>query len=65
MSTGSEAFSLLICLDATKIVLVSIFTLKLIETICEKDWAKSLPKSGKRPPPFNVRRPKSFFASAH
>ena len=65
MSTGSEAFSLLICLDATKVVLFSIFTLTLIETICEKDWAKSLPKSGKRPPPFNVRRSKSFFASAH
>ena len=62
MSTGSEAFSLLICLDATKIVLLSIFTLKLIETICKKDWAKSLPKSGKRPPPFDVRRSKSFFA---
>ena len=56
MSTGSEAFSLLICLDATKVVLFSIFTLTLIETICEKDWAKSLPKSGKRPPPFDVRR---------
>ena len=62
MSTGSEAFSLLICLDATKIVLLSIFTLKLIETICEKDWAKSLSKSGKRPPPFDVRRSKFFFA---
>ena len=65
MSTGSEAFSLLICLDATKVVLFSIFTLKLIKTICEKDWAKSLPKSGKRPPPFDVRRSKSFFALAH
>ena len=65
MSTGSEAFSLLICLDATKVVLFSIFTLTLIETICEKDWAKSMPKSGKRPPPFDVRRSKSFFAWAH
>ena len=62
MSTGSETFSLLICLDATKIVLLSIFTLTLIETICQKDWAKSLPKSGRGPPPFDVRRSKSFFA---
>ena len=62
MSTGSEAFSLLMCIDATKIALLSIFTLKRIETICEKDWAKSLPKSGRRPPPFDVRRSKSFFA---
>ena len=28
MSTGSELFSLLICLDATKFVLLSIFTLR-------------------------------------
>ena len=46
-STRSEAFSPLICLDATKFVLPSVFT--LIETICPKIWAKSLHKKAKRP----------------
>ena len=45
MSIESEAFPLLTCLNATKIVLLSIFT--LIETICKKNWAKSLPMSKK------------------
>ena len=52
-------------LNATKIVLLSIFTLKLIETISEKDWANSLPKSTKRPLPFDLRCSKLFFAWAH
>ena len=33
-STGSSSFSLVKCLDATKFVLLSVFT--LIETICQK-----------------------------
>ena len=37
-STGSEPFSLLICLDATKFVLLSVFT--LIETICLRIGSK-------------------------
>ena len=39
MSTGSEALSLLICLEATKFVFFSAFS--LIETICLKIWLKS------------------------
>ena len=38
MSTGSEPFSLLICFDATKCVLLSNFTLP--ETNCQKMWEK-------------------------
>ena len=53
-STGNEAFSLLICLDAFKFVLLSSFT--LIETICPKMWAKPLLKNGKRPLPVDVHR---------
>ena len=39
MSTRSEPFSLLICLDATKFVLPSVFT--LIVTICPINCSKS------------------------
>ena len=42
-STGSEPFSLLICLDATKFVLLSVFT--LLETICPNISSKSRLKS--------------------
>ena len=38
-STGSEPFSILNCLDATKFVLLRVFT--LIETICAKNCIKS------------------------
>ena len=46
MSTGSERFSLLICLDVTKFVLLSVFT--LIETICPKICSKSRLKGAKK-----------------
>ena len=49
MSTGSEPFSLSICLDATKLVLLSVFTLK--ETIYPRICSKSRLKSPKRPLP--------------
>ena len=54
MSTGSEPFSLLICLDATKFVLLSVFT--LIETICPRNCSKSRLRSAKSPLPVDVRR---------
>ena len=41
-STGSEPFSLLICVDATKFVLLGVFT--FTETICPKTcWKSPLP----------------------
>ena len=52
MSTGSEPFSLLMCLDAIKFVLLSLFTLK--ETICPRICSKSRPKSAKTPLPVDV-----------
>ena len=56
-STGSEPFSLLICLDATKFVFLSVFTLK--ETICPRICSKSRPISAKTPLPVDVRRSKT------
>ena len=57
-STGSEPFSLLICHDATKFVLLSVFTLK--ETIFPRRCSKSRPKSAtKTPLPVDVRRSKT------
>ena len=53
-STGSESFSLEICLDATKFVLLSFFT--LITTICPKIWAKTLPKNVKSQLPVYEHR---------
>ena len=47
-------FSLLICLDATKFVLLAVFT--LIETFCPKMCSKSRLKSAKSPLPVYVRR---------
>ena len=41
----SEAFSLLICPDATNFVLLSFFTLT------EKIWAKASPNNAGSPPP--------------
>ena len=43
-STRSEVFSLLKYLDATKFVLLGLFT--LINTIYSKVWAKPLSKNG-------------------
>ena len=57
MSTGSELFSALICLEATKFVLLSVFTLK--ETICPRICSKTLPRSAKSPLPVDVRRSKT------
>ena len=54
MSTGSEPFSLLICLDATKFVLLRVFT--VIETICPRICSKSRPRSAKSLFPVDVRR---------
>ena len=56
-STESEPFSLLICLDATKFLWLSVFT--LIETICPRICSKSQPKSAKTPLPVDVRRSKT------
>ena len=53
-STGSEPFYLLICLDATKFVLLVVFT--LIETFCPKICSKSRLKSAKSPLPVYVPR---------
>ena len=57
MSTGSEAFSLFICLDANKFVLLSFFT--IIETIYPKIGAKSLYKNAQSPLPVKVRYSKT------
>ena len=56
-STGSEPFSLLMSLDATVFVLLSV--LILIETICPKMWSKLRLKSAKNPIPVDVRRSKT------
>ena len=48
---------LLICLEATKCVLRSVFT--LMETICLKMWEKPLPKNAKDPLPVDVRHSKT------
>ena len=56
-STGSEPFSLLMSLDATVFVLLSV--LILIETICPKICSKSRLKSARRPLPVEVRRSKT------
>ena len=56
-STGCEPFSLLIRLDAFKLVLPSVVTLK--ETTCPRICSKSRPKSAKRPLPVDVCRSKT------
>ena len=56
-STESEAFSVLIYLDTTKCVLLSIVT--LIETNCQKIWEKLLPSNAKGPIPVDTRRSKT------
>ena len=46
----------MICLDATKFVLLSVFT--FIETIWPKIWAKPLPMNEKGQLPVDVHRSK-------
>ena len=58
-STGSERFSLFKCLDTTKSVLLSVFT--LTETICPNICSKSRLKSAKSPLPVDVRRSKTLL----
>ena len=55
--TEVSLFLLLICLDGTKFVFLSNFS--LIETICPKIWSKSRPKIAKIPLPVEVRRSKT------
>ena len=55
--TGSEPFSLLKYLDATKFVCLSFFA--LIETICKKNCSQSRLKSVTCPLPDDVRRSKT------
>ena len=59
MSTGSEAFSLFICLNASKFVLLSFFS--LIKTIYPRVWTKPLPNDAKSPLPVDVRRSKTLL----
>ena len=57
-STGGEAFSLLICPDATKFLFLSVF-------FAYRDdldiWATSLTKIARSPLPFGIRRSKTSF----
>ena len=59
MSTGSEGFSLFICLDANKFVLLSFFS--LIKTIYPRVSTKPLPNDANSPLPFDVRRSKTLL----
>ena len=56
-STGSEPFSPLIFLDATILVLLSVFTPR--ETICSRIYSKSRPRSSESPLPVDMRRSKT------
>ena len=56
-STGSEPFSPLIFLDATILVLLSVFTPR--ETICPRIYSKSRPRSSESPLPVDMRRSKT------
>ena len=49
----------LICLDATKIVLLRVFT--LYETVCPRICSKSQTKSAKTPLPVDVRGSKTWL----
>ena len=57
MSTRSESFSVLIFLDATKFLSLSVFT--LMEKICLKFCSKSPLKSMKSPLLIDLRRSKT------
>ena len=58
-STGSEVFSLTICLDAKKFILISFFS--LIRTIYPRVSTKPPPSDAKRPLPVDVRRSKTLL----
>ena len=58
-STGSEAFSLFICRDANKLVLLSFFS--LLKTIYPRVSTKPLPNDAKSPLPVDVRRSKTLL----
>ena len=58
-STGSEVFSLTICLDAKKFVLISFFS--LIRTIYLRVSTKPPPNDAKRPLPVDVLRSKTLL----
>ena len=58
MSTGTEAFSLFICLDGNKFVLLNFFF--LIKTISPIVSTKTLPNDAKSPLPVDVRRSKTL-----
>ena len=58
-STGSEAFSLFICLDTTKFVLLSFFS--PIKTIYPRVSTKPQPNAAKSPLPVDVRRSKTLL----
>ena len=58
-STGSEAFSLSICFDANKLVLLSFFS--LLKTIYPRVSTKPLPNDAKSPLPADVRRSKTLL----
>ena len=58
-STGSEVFSLLICLDANKFVLLSFSS--LIKTIYPRFSTEPLPNDAKSTLPVDVRRSKTLL----
>ena len=58
-STGSEAFSLFICLDANKLVLLSFFS--LLKTIYPRVSTKPLTNDAKSPLPVDVCRSKTLL----
>ena len=58
-STGSESFSLFICLDANKFVLLSFFS--LTTTIYPRVSTEPLPNIAKSPLPVDGRRSKTLL----
>ena len=58
-STGSEALSLFICLDANKLVLLSFFS--LLKTIYPRISTEPLPNDAKSPLPVDVRPSKTLL----
>ena len=58
-STGSDLFSLLVCLDANKFVLLSFFS--PLKTIYSRVSTKPLPNDAKSSLPVDVRRSKTLL----